>query len=268
MDSAAFRKALLAYREQSKKHLEEGRRLSSMIEDDELRGEVEKPFLLKMVFEKYLDLLDERLIPALQLNDGSNGPPSPAAEPVEKAAPSPASQSPRTIQPPPVRPQADVAAPVSTHPVTHDEPPVRRPVQLTFEQHEDANGHGEPPGDEADDRASRRIIPRYTRRLPVRYCVLGRDKTMQRAFSQDVGAHGLFIASHRPEKVGNNLDIEIEVPELGKVKMQATVAWTKWVPQSLRAVDCSGFGVRISNASESWYRYFMDLEQSGAQPID
>jgi len=265
MDSAAFRKSLVAYRDQCKQHLEEGRRLLSMIEDDELRGEVEKPFLLKMVFEKYLDLLDERLVPALQLNEESTeAKTEPVVSPVREATPPPA------VRRPPVRPPRvqNVKTDVTNRPSATgtEEPPPDRAVKLTIEQPEDANGA--PRADDPADQASRRIIPRYTRRLPVRYCVLGRDKSMQRAFSQDVGAHGLFITSHRPEKVGNTLDIEIEMPELGKVKMQATVAWTKWVPQSLRAVDCSGFGVRISNASESWYRYFMDLESSGAQPMD
>jgi Tfp pilus assembly protein PilZ len=81
---------------------------------------------------------------------------------------------------------------------------------------------------------------------------------MMRAYSKDVGAMGLFIMANRPEKKGDQVAIEVDIPEMGTAQIQAVVAWTKWVPQNLRAVDYSGFGVRVTNATENWYTYFMN----------
>lgn len=114
----------------------------------------------------------------------------------------------------------------------------------------------EEPGGET----GRRIIPRYNQRLLVRYTVPGRDKTPQRAYSRDIGAMGLFVVANRLEKSGQTIQLEIDLPG-GPVTMQGTVAWTKWVPPALRAVDYPGFAVKIHSAPERWFAYFMAFEE-------
>ena len=111
--------------------------------------------------------------------------------------------------------------------------------------------------DDTDGRA-KRVIPRYHKRLKVRYGNSGKRDLSQRGFSRDVGAMGLFIISTRQEQVGINLDLEVELPNKTIIKMQGSVAWTKWVPPALRSVESPGFGLKITNAPESWFNLFID----------
>ncbi len=102
----------------------------------------------------------------------------------------------------------------------------------------------------------RREIPRYNKRLPVRFAKPG-AAGFQKAYSRDVGAKGLFILANRVEQPGQQLNIEVDVPDVGSVQLVGEVVWTKWSPPSLRAVEYPGFGVKISNAPESWYNFFL-----------
>jgi len=262
-DKEAFSRELQLFRAGCLENLEKGRGLLEQFDGGNLRGVVEKPFLLKMVLEKYLDLIDERLLPALLLDEGSSEKESAGGqrEPLKqlhaprkevKALPKPVAgvAKPLLAEAPPPKLQTTRMSVTTTPP-----PSMKSDAELL--------GHGHQ-GKAKEKHAGRRVIPRYTRRLPLHYCVLGRDTTMQKAFSRDVGAMGLFIMANRPEKVGNSLEIEIDMPETGIIKIQAMVAWTKWVPQNLRAVDYSGFGVKITTAPEHWYTYFMKLENDPA----
>lgn len=107
-----------------------------------------------------------------------------------------------------------------------------------------------------------RAIPRFHHKYPIRYSPLGKSLQWRKGYSHDVGAMGLFILSNRLEKAGQNLVIEIEIPDLGKVRMQGAVVWTKWVPPSLRTVENTGFGVKISQAPENWFKYFLTRKSS------
>ncbi len=105
-----------------------------------------------------------------------------------------------------------------------------------------------------------RIIPRFHQKHPIRFCEVGKESHWHKGYSHDVGAMGLFILSNRLEKVGQNLLIEIDIHDLGKLHMRGTVVWTKWVPPSLRMVEYTGFGVKISQAPESWFKYFLNFK--------
>ena len=105
--------------------------------------------------------------------------------------------------------------------------------------------------------SGQRLIPRLNRRLPVYYSIPGSPARV-RGYSHDIGAMGLFILANRLEKAGQKLNIEIELPNLGPVKMQGVVVWSKWVPPALRAVEYTGFGVKITQAPEHWFSFFVD----------
>lgn len=252
MNAEEFKRALLAYKEACSEHLEQGRKLFDQIERKDFDAHIEKPFLLKMVFEKYLDLLEGRLIPAMQVGGAQQDAPAESAKDETAAPPVSFNRTPQRNRPA-NRIDDALSAKATRTPAAESTPSIQetlptRPVLM----------------EDRTEGASRRMIPRYTQRMPVHYTVLGRDTEMITAFSRDVGARGLFIMSNRPEKVGNALNIEVNIPDLGRARIQAVVAWTKWVPQTLRSVDCSGFGVKINTATENWYRYFMEIESDGA----
>ena len=277
MDGNGFKRELLEFQEACREHHERGRKLFALLENDQLSKLVEKPFLLNMVFEKYLDLLNDRLVPALQLNEQAAE--SVRSEPLSRAAGGanvppqrPIARGPQAA--PPANGSSGGGFAEKPSPVKRVEPiqQVQRPAQAQPAAKAAPVAGAAPAGKtqmtlNTDDEQGRRLIPRYNCRLPVRYSVLGRDKVMNAAYSRDVGARGLFIMANRPEKVGNSLNIEVEMPETGLVKIQAVVAWTKWVPQNLRSVDYSGFGVKITTATENWYRYFMSI-QDHMNPAD
>ena len=218
-------KTLLGFKGHCDASLEQARELKKALIEGRLESVVNAPFHLGILLDKYLELIETRLGPALKCMD------TPAVEQVK----------------------ADMAAQAA------EEAPVAPAIEFGDEDIsgmdivEDADG------------ATRRTIPRYNQRLPVRYRVPGRDKSPLKAFSRDIGALGLFIVANHLEKTGQNLNIEIELPEHGTISMQGTVVWTKWVPPALRSVDYPGFAVKIHSAPEAWFTYFMEVEESHTQ---
>ena len=109
----------------------------------------------------------------------------------------------------------------------------------------------------------RRQTERYQCRMPIHYNVNGRDKRQVKAYSKDAGAMGLFILANRPEKAGEHISLQVEMPDHNMATLQAVVTWTKWVAPNLRSVDMPGFGVKIVSASENWYSYFFEAGNTG-----
>ena len=115
----------------------------------------------------------------------------------------------------------------------------------------------------AEKGGKRRAIVRYRRRLTIHYRSPGVDTKMHRGISKDIGAMGLFIVTDHQEQVGRAIYIEATLPDQHVVKLHGTVAWTKWVPPSLAATgNIGGFGVKLTNAPEDWFKYFFQLETS------
>lgn len=192
-----LKKALEDLKTSSTDMLGKGRALKKSLVESTLGTKLEKHARLELVLDKYIELLQNQLIPALE----------------------------------------DVIQPT----------PEKEP--------ENCGG-------------KRRGLPRYRRRLSMYYSLPGQRTKPRHAFSRDVGAMGLFIMSNRLEKVGQALQVEIEVPEIGKIHMQAVVVWTKWVPPPLRSVEYTGFGVRLTYAPQSWYEFFLSVEEKEHQHGD
>lgn len=266
--------------------LADGKNLMTLLEGPHAARMVDKPLLLKLILEKYLELIEERLIPELAGGRVADTP-APAAR-TRAAAPTAAPDrdvlddsldrsdhyhicTPHHVDDfrgtdPGFRPVARpaqmprtprAAAPVSPPPAPRQAPPPKAapmaaqagrlaPVRPREMDMQDTHpGH-------------RRVAPRYSCHMPLAYCVEGLDKNMLKAYSRDVGALGLFILSNRPQKAGDMIKIQVEMPDHRKALLRAVVRWTKWVPQNLRAADMPGFGVRITDAPEAWYTYFMN----------
>lgn len=214
-------KTLFEFKEHCDASLDQARELKKALVEGRLESVVNAPFHLGILLDKYLELIETRLGPALKCMD------SPAVEQVK----------------------ASMAAEVEG-PADGQRSPELAASDFPSEMVDDTDG------------GTRRTIPRYNQRLPVRYRVPGRDKSPHKAFSRDIGALGLFIVANHLEKTGQNLSFEIELPEHGVITMQGVVVWTKWVPPALRAVDYPGFAVKIQSAPEAWFSYFMDVEES------
>jgi len=261
ISSEEFKRELAAFQRNCRDNLARGNKLFEILDHGEHKDLVHQPLLLKIILERYLELVGSRLIPALEKNAKFLQTPPPNAEVSEESSDFTFSHETdesrdagsrkdqgfhhsgawkASASPPPEAAQRTVASGTS---VPHPEP-----------------GHG---GVETDATGKhRRTVPRYKRRLPLQYKILGRDLSPHKAYSRDIGAMGLFIMSTRPEKTGDHIRIEIEVHGYGPTLLEAIVMWTKYVPHNLRSMDYSGFGVRISKASEIWYNFFVAQEEA------
>ncbi len=263
--------------------LSQGKQVLASMEQAKAENHLDKPLLLRITLEKCMELLEEKLVPVLPKQTAANPRPQ---EPVIAAAPDPGAEtgprivesfrgsSPRpqapaqTPQPSPVaaapkRQVEDfrgtdprlrpVARPATSAPAVAaapaQEPTPAKSVHLIGP--DPATRLKSPPG-------SRRTIPRFKCRLPLSYDSVAGSSGMQRAYTKDIGATGLFIMANRPEKKGQMIRIVVELPGHARADLQAVVQWTKWVPPNLRGVDQPGFGVKVTNATENWYQFFMN----------
>lgn len=257
-----------------------GKQVLASMEQAKAENHLDKPLLLRITLEKCMELLEDKLVPVLpkQL-----APTTPSPEPPQAAATDPgAATGPRIVED--FRSSAarqnsvtgtPQAAPVNApkrqvedfrgtdprhRPIARPSAP--EPVIKAQEAAPVKSVHligpdpstrlKSPPG-------SRRAIPRFKCRLPLSYDSVAGSSGMQRAYTKDIGATGLFIMANRPEKKGQMIKIVVELPGHAKADLQAVVQWTKWVPPNLRGVDQPGFGVKVTNASENWYQFFMNV---------
>ncbi len=260
--------------------LAQGKQVLASMEQAKVENHLDKPLLLRITLEKCLELLEDKLVPVLPKQLAvSTAPP----EPAQAAATDPGSATgPRIVEdfrgsakrptPAPSAPQAvpinaannkvddfrgtdprhrPIARPSTPAPVAHvQEPAPVKPVHLVGP--DPSTRLKSPPG-------SRRAIPRFKCRLPLSYDSMAGSSGLQRAYTMDIGATGLFIMANRPEKKGQMIKIVVELPGHVRADLQAVVQWTKWVPPNLRGVDQPGFGVKVTNATENWYQFFMNV---------
>jgi hypothetical protein len=100
-------------------------------------------------------------------------------------------------------------------------------------------------------------MPRFRRRISIRYSKDGEKYVA--AYASDVGPHGFFVVTRQVEPPGTPLRVLVDFPDGGAGEIQAQVRWTKRVPASLHSVVPGGFGVKIVNAPEEWFRFCAKL---------
>lgn len=106
--------------------------------------------------------------------------------------------------------------------------------------------------------ANQRRTPRFKRRLNVRFrSESGRERS---AFTGDVSRDGLFVTCTQPEAPGRLIEMDIEVPGMGEVRVMGVVAWVKRVPAQLQSVRRGGFGVQIRFSPEEWCSFLEQIE--------
>ncbi len=96
------------------------------------------------------------------------------------------------------------------------------------------------------------LQPRLAKRVPCAVHV------GQRRFSGvvlNVSQGGLFVQTSANAGQGVNIDLKLSIPEHRElVPVCASVVWKRIVPHQLRAVAQGGFGVRITQAGETYYQ--------------
>ena len=108
----------------------------------------------------------------------------------------------------------------------------------------------------------KRRQPRFHRRLGVRY--QSESGARRLAFSGDASADGVFLNSAQIEKPGRRIDLDVDLPGVGLVKLGGQVVWARRVPPPLVTVQRGGFGVRIVDAPDTWRQFFRNLESRRA----
>jgi hypothetical protein len=91
--------------------------------------------------------------------------------------------------------------------------------------------------------AEKRDIRRIKKRISIRF---GIDETVRVAFTEDVSMTGMFITTPYVITPNTKIKIQIDLPEGGRVEVEARVMWAKKVPANLfHLVKKSGMGVRF-----------------------
>ncbi len=91
--------------------------------------------------------------------------------------------------------------------------------------------------------ADKRDIRRIKKRITIRF---GIDEAVRVAFTEDISMTGMFIKSPNIITPNTRILIEFDLPEGGRVELEARVMWAKKVPPNLfHLVKKSGMGVRF-----------------------
>ncbi len=248
--SESLRSQLQEFAQENQAMLIKGKALLAALDNPGVSRKISKPLLLKLILEKYIELIDEKLLPALPQTDSMDAS-HPDLEDCGGNASFDNLVSESPTDPSVKRPRIE-AMRAASHEHNAEEN-ASAPIEVVprhLSQLTNDSLVENPVG-------SRRNIPRYKCHVPLNYSMEGPGKTAVNAFTRNVGALGMFITASHPQKVGDLIKIEIDVPDKGMAVLHGVVRWTKWVPQNLRSVDLPGFGVKITSAPESWYSHFL-----------
>ncbi len=103
---------------------------------------------------------------------------------------------------------------------------------------------------------ARRFSTRKRRRYLIEW---QKGDSLCTGFTNDVSPTGIFIRSMYIPKIGRTLTMQLLLPGGGKLRLRGTVVRSQRVPQNLRGVVPSGFGVRLNEAPEEYFRLLADL---------
>jgi len=93
---------------------------------------------------------------------------------------------------------------------------------------------------------------RISKRMP---CAVHVGERRYSGLVLNVSQGGLFIQSNADPGRGSEVSLELQAPdESFGIPLSGTVAWRKVVPNQLRTMQGGGFGLRIEQADERYYR--------------
>lgn len=105
----------------------------------------------------------------------------------------------------------------------------------------------------------KRVFPRRKRRLTVNYEIEGIKYT---GFTYDLSHTGIFVAGVRMPKIGQVLQIVLELPRAGKtdkIPIVGRVIRALRVPPSLAASVPHGFALQIGGLNEPYAMFVESL---------
>jgi hypothetical protein len=101
---------------------------------------------------------------------------------------------------------------------------------------------------------------RFSTRKRRRYLIEWRgDDILCTGFTHDISPTGVFIRSTYIAKIGATLTMQLLLPGGGKLRLRGTVVRSHRIPQHLRGVVPSGFGVRLKEAPEEYFQLLASL---------
>jgi len=104
--------------------------------------------------------------------------------------------------------------------------------------------------------AERRFSTRKRRRYLIEW---QGEASLCTGFTHDVSPTGIFVRSTFIAKIGAILTMQLLLPGGGKLRLRGIVVRSHRIPQQLRGVVPSGFGVRLKEAPEEYFRLLADL---------
>ena len=111
---------------------------------------------------------------------------------------------------------------------------------------------GDPSRAPAEPTSKRRQHPRYLVSLEVS---LGSEHNFYSGFVENLSAGGVFVATHKPAQVGEVLELELTLADLGSpIRAKGEVRWVREFSDNSDAPP--GLGIR-----------FLDLEAAADQAI-
>ena len=104
------------------------------------------------------------------------------------------------------------------------------------------------------------IERRFSTRKRRRYLIEWRSEdSLCTGFTHDVSPTGIFVRSTFIAKIGEILTMQLLLPTGGRLRLRGIVVRSHRIPQQLRGVVPSGFGVRLKEAPEEYFRLLADL---------
>ncbi len=113
--------------------------------------------------------------------------------------------------------------------------------------------------------------PRIRKRVPCTLRSGGREHT---GMVLNLSRGGLFVQTSANARPGDDVSLELNVAPGGAgIPVGARVVWRRVVAPQLRSVSHGGFGVRIENAPEDYFRFLTGMtpaarpEQTTRPPV-
>jgi len=78
-------------------------------------------------------------------------------------------------------------------------------------------------------------------------------------FTQDISPTGIFVRSAYIPRLGSVLRMQLLLPDGGKLRLCGIVVRSQRLPQQMRAVLPSGFGIRLNEAPEEYFQLLANL---------
>jgi uncharacterized protein (TIGR02266 family) len=105
--------------------------------------------------------------------------------------------------------------------------------------------------------------PRFRKRVP---CTLRSSSRAHSGMVLNLSRGGLFVQTSAHVPPGKHVSVELNIPGAeSRIPVGARVVWRRIVAPQLRTVSHGGFGVRIQNAPEEYFRFLSGVV-TGAPP--